>query len=52
MTRKEKKKIIQELLKSKEIKSLYNEYIIKDISFEEWVENTVYHLTRDLYNEI
>jgi hypothetical protein len=29
--------IIDRLLKSEEIKKLYDEYIIKDITFKEWV---------------
>jgi len=45
MTSEEKNKIIEELLKSKEIKSLYDEYIIQSIPFETWVKDTVYYLT-------
>lgn len=48
MTLKDKDKIIQELLKSKEIKSLYDENIIKEITFEIWVKNTVNYLTRNI----
>ena len=37
MTKQEKETLIQELLKSKTIARIYDNYIIKEIPFEKWV---------------
>jgi len=44
MTDDERELIIQRLLKSKKIKKIYDDYIIKSIPFEKWVTDTVEHL--------
>jgi len=40
MDAKIKQEVLGELLKSKDIKKLYDNYIIKDIPFETWVTST------------
>ena len=44
MNDKEKELLITGMLKSKKIKETYDDYIIKEISFENWVRHTVYDL--------
>ena len=39
MTKEDKERLIAESLKSKEIKDLYEAYIIKEIPFETWVRS-------------
>lgn len=41
MTPEDKEKIIEHLLASKEIQTMYDNYIIKEIEFEYWVRATV-----------
>ncbi len=40
MKKSDKELIIEDLIKSKEIRDLYDDYIIKTIPFETWVRNT------------
>jgi hypothetical protein len=44
MTPKEKELIIAELLKSDKIRGIYDAYIVKNITFEQWVNRMVGHI--------
>ena len=46
LAKQNRKKLIKELLKSEEIKQIYDSYIIKDIEFKVWVTSTVDYLLK------
>jgi len=46
MNDEEREKLIAALLKSKKIKDIYEDYIIKEIPFETWVRNTASRLLK------
>ena len=53
MNKQDKERIIQELLKSDNIRNLYDTYIIKSITFETWVRDyTDYVLRRQTESEV
>jgi len=41
MTKEDRKKLLAAMIKSEVIKEIYDDYIIKEIPFETWVENTM-----------
>ena len=46
MNKKDKKRLIVELLKSEEIKGIYENYIVQEIPFETWVRNMTDYLLK------
>ena len=46
MTNEEKEKLMTALLKSKEIKGIYEDYIVKEIPYETWVRNMASRLLK------
>ena len=41
MNENQKEILISELMKSKKIKKLYDDFIVKEVPFETWVRNTL-----------
>ena len=46
MTDNDREKLMAALLKSEEIKGIYEDYIVKDIPFETWVRDTASRLLK------
>ena len=46
MTNEEREKLMSALLKSEEIKDIYEDYIVKEIPFEAWVRDTAGRLLK------